>query len=63
MKQILTNAVLAAVAAYGVAGDALANFCGFGDYPACDVPEPSSAYLFVGAAAVAALVVKLRKKK
>jgi hypothetical protein len=64
MKNVLTKLVIAGAAVYGVVGEALANgYCGWGSYPACEVPEPSSSMLFLGAAGVAALVIKLRKKK
>lgn len=66
MKNLYGKVVLTAAFYAGVMAEALANpFCGdiSAGEPPCDVPEPSSAYLFLGAAAVAGIVIKLRKKK
>jgi hypothetical protein len=64
MKNLYGKVVLTAAVYAGVMAEALANpFCGGNGEPPCEVPEPSTAYLFLGVAAVAAIVTKLRKKK
>lgn len=64
MKNLYGKVVLAAFVYAGVMAEVLANpFCGGVGEPSCEVPEPSTAYLFLGAAAVAGIVTKFRKKK
>ena len=64
MKNLYGKAVLATAVYAGVMAEVLANpFCGGVGEPSCEIPEPRTPYLFLGVAAVAALVTKLRKKK
>lgn len=62
MKNIASKVLLAASAFYLSIGTASASLCGAPGLPACEVPEPSTAYLFLGAIGVAAAVAKFRKK-
>lgn len=62
MKNIATKMLLAATTLYLSTGTASASFCGADGLPACEVPEPSTAWLFIGAIGVAAAVAKFRKK-
>lgn len=62
MKNIVTKLLLAATTVYLSISTASASFCGAPGLPACEVPEPSTAYLFIGAIGVAAAVAKFRKK-
>ncbi len=63
MKNIATKLFVGSTTLFLLIGNAISSECGDVGLPACDVPEPSTAYLFVGAIGVAALVAKLRKKK
>lgn len=71
MKSMLKKAVLAAAFALPLSGNAFAHDCpikeGVEGPPSCDVPhelpEPSSPLLFLAAAGVAGIVLKIRKKK
>lgn len=63
MKNSIKNLLLTTVPFYFLMADALASSCGGTKGPACEVPEPGTPLLFLGVAAVGALVVKFRNKK
>lgn len=73
MKTIIINAVLVSASLFVFNSNALADSCPSGEFdivdgvPVCkvvnDVPEPSSPMLFLVAAGVAGIVLKMRKKK
>jgi len=63
MKNTAIKLAAAGITLSLFANNALANmWCGNEGQAPCEVPEPSTAYLFLGAAGVAALVAKFRKK-
>ena len=62
MKNLATKLLLISTVLMINAGHAIASECGGDGLPSCDVPEPGTAYLFLGALGVAALVAKFRKK-
>lgn len=61
MKSTVQQLSLSAAALYLVCSDALARPCGSAGLPPCEVPEPSTVPLIVGAVVIAALVAKFRK--
>lgn len=61
MKNLATKLLMAATAILFSIEQSMASGCGVPGNP-CDVPEPGTASLFVGALGVAALVAKFRKK-
>jgi len=62
MKTTIKLAIIGAVLSVSAA-NVLANpRCGNQGQPPCDLPEPSTPLLFVGAVAVAAAAAKFRKK-
>jgi len=62
MKNVVKHLVLASAPLLLLIGDAAAETCG-GRFGPCQVPEPSTPALFIGALGVIALVAKIRNKK
>ncbi|MCD2518463.1 PEP-CTERM sorting domain-containing protein [Massilia sp. G4R7] len=62
MKKFVNNLLLAGAPLVMLIGNAAADTCG-GRFGPCEVPEPSTPALFLGAIGVAIAVAKFRKKK
>jgi hypothetical protein len=62
MKTSIKFAVLSSIALALAAGQAAAVGCGAPGLPACDLPEPSSLPMMIGAIVIAAAVARARKK-
>lgn len=61
MKNLVKHLIVAGAPLLLLIGDAAAENCG-GRFGPCQVPEPGTPALFIGALGVIALVAKFRKK-
>lgn len=61
MKLNVQHLIASAIALFVSCGNAMANSCGAFPLDPCEVPEPGSLALIVGAIGAAALIAKFRK--